>query len=693
MRCRSYCWFVSLVIILWILPFAWAQPPTVDSVFVFEGEEGYFTQALPLPSGGFVATGYSIHDNQTFWRVARISAEREILWARDIPAVNSFRKENIALDGESVVGVARILIPADTGSFSIGDIAVKYSLDGDSIWARTFDDSITSVFLNSIIPDGSGGYFVLGNENGVFGPSSNQQVRLTRTNGDGDVLWERFYGRQNHDQAGGIVKLNGDSLLIATVMNFGQDDRVVFLWTSMNGDSLTSQTYGELGTASLSRPSLFQQRDGGWEFVWSDGSNDVPYTTRVHWLQTEYDGTLIRELTIYVPIYFAQGYKQTDDGLMTVGYTAPIIPDRDIVIGRLSGSGQWYYLDTLSGQGHQEGYCFLPLESGNIAVLGRTQVSDTISDACVFYINDSDQLSYLFSMPGEIDFGVVPLHEVEVRDVALAVSWDSSVTVTDIVLPEFIASSLDLPATVMPGESLYFQLGFRPSELTRYADTVEIHSTARNTVLTIPVSGQAPFPECTPALQRINFNWSEIGDSVRRPFAVFNTGTLPLHIDEIIEPTPFYLDNSGPFVIEPDTNALLWITFRPDSVTLYEVNLIFQSDDPQGADTVELIGRGLPGTVDADDPIEAPREIKLHAAYPNPFNASAVLEFELPKTQLVKLDLFDITGRLVKEISRNIFAAGEHRIVIDGAGLASGVYFAKMDAGEFHAVQKLVLLK
>ncbi|MBL0061527.1 MAG: T9SS type A sorting domain-containing protein [bacterium] len=684
--------FVMLLAVLLLAACAFGQPQ-VDSVFVFDENEGYFTTSVLLPGGDYVLAGYTYDEGfRTYFRVARMTPEREILWTRDLLAVGSFRKEVIVLDGEFVVGIARAQLPSDTGSLTIDDIAFKYTLDGDSIWARKFSDSNFAAFLNSIIPDGSGGYFVLGNVTVSVGPSFNQQVNLSRTDAAGTVLWEQNYGGPNHDQAGDIVKLEGDSLLIATVMNIGTSYNVVFLWTNLSGDSLTSRTYGDMGVSSFMRPASLHARDGGWEFVWREALNSGPSLNLLHWLRTEYDGTLIRELSIDVPENSVQGFQQSEDGLRTVGYTPFGTPIRNAVLGRLNALGQWYYQDTLASD-VIEAYGFLPTSDGTIAVLGRTQVSDTILNACIFYVNDGGHAGYLFSSPAEVDFGVVPVDDVAVQSVSFFVTWDSAATITDIELPEFIATTLTPPVQVMPGDSSIFQFGFRPTELVRYSDAIVIHASARNSVLTIPVFGQAPFPECTPALRDIYFTWAEIGDSIRRPFAVFNTGTLPLHIDEIVQPAPFYLDNTGPFVIEPDTNALLWITFRPDSVVLYEVNLVLQSDDPQGADTVLLRGRGLVSQEADDDLVQLPHEFKLLAAFPNPFNATAVIRFELPKTQLVKLELFDITGRLVKEVAWQNFSAGEHQIVIDGAGLASGIYFAAIKAGENYAVQKLLLVR
>lgn len=450
--------------------------------------------------------------------------------------------------------------------------------------------------------------------------------------------------------------------------------------------------YSAMGEATgYERPRFFR-RGNGFELVWP-GVQSSNSSETFYWLQTDFAGNVEFEYERELPINSLLGLRQAPDGLMTVGYSPWGVQDRDAVIGRINLNGILYYNQPIVLPLWQEAYGYLPNGDGPLTLLGRTNNELQHSTACFFYLSTNIRQSYLFAMPAQVHFGIVPQHDIAVRDISLVVSADSSVTVTDIQIPEYIAISLQPPFTIAAGESLHIEAAFRPDELQVYADTIHVISDALNQDLPIPFTGQAPFPECTPAIPSINFNWAEIGHSVRRPFAVFNTGTLPLHIDQIVQPAPFYLDNPGPFVVEPDTNALLWITFRPDSVMLYEVSLVFQSDDPQGADTVLLRGRGLESHVDANDPVELPSEFKLLAAYPNPFNATAVIRFELPKSELVKLELFDITGRLVKEITRQSFAAGEHRIIVDGAGLASGIYFANLNAGEFHAVQKLVLLK
>ena len=86
-------------------------------------------------------------------------------------------------------------------------------------------------------------------------------------------------------------------------------------------------------------------------------------------------------------------------------------------------------------------------------------------------------------------------------------------------------------------------------------------------------------------------------------------------------------------------------------------------------------------------------EFNLHSVYPNPFNTSATIAFELPSAGVVRLSIFDITGREVRMLHATPLQAGYHEIVWDAEGMSSGVYFVRLAAGNFMQTQKLLLLK
>ncbi|MEQ9308001.1 MAG: T9SS type A sorting domain-containing protein [Balneolaceae bacterium] len=88
-----------------------------------------------------------------------------------------------------------------------------------------------------------------------------------------------------------------------------------------------------------------------------------------------------------------------------------------------------------------------------------------------------------------------------------------------------------------------------------------------------------------------------------------------------------------------------------------------------------------------------PTEFKLNAAYPNPFNPSTVLSFELPEAGKVRVDVYDISGRLVSVLTNQNFQAGVHSLTLDASNLASGVYLVRADIAGTLQSQKITLIK
>lgn len=86
-------------------------------------------------------------------------------------------------------------------------------------------------------------------------------------------------------------------------------------------------------------------------------------------------------------------------------------------------------------------------------------------------------------------------------------------------------------------------------------------------------------------------------------------------------------------------------------------------------------------------------EYMLNQNYPNPFNATTEIVYELPKAGKASLRVFDILGREVATLVNADVTAGSHRVMFDGSELASGVYFYRLQAGNFVATRKMLLLK
>ncbi|MBU0690881.1 T9SS type A sorting domain-containing protein [bacterium] len=89
-----------------------------------------------------------------------------------------------------------------------------------------------------------------------------------------------------------------------------------------------------------------------------------------------------------------------------------------------------------------------------------------------------------------------------------------------------------------------------------------------------------------------------------------------------------------------------------------------------------------------------PSAISLHQNYPNPFNPSTSIQFDLRQQAPVTLRIFDVTGRETATLLCSAMTpAGVHTIEFDGSGLASGVYFCRLEAAGQMETRKMILMK
>ncbi len=87
-----------------------------------------------------------------------------------------------------------------------------------------------------------------------------------------------------------------------------------------------------------------------------------------------------------------------------------------------------------------------------------------------------------------------------------------------------------------------------------------------------------------------------------------------------------------------------------------------------------------------------PEEYSL-SNYPNPFNPTTTLSFNLPQENNISIKIFNVTGELVKEIFKGRLNTGVHNFSFDGSNLSSGVYFAVLQTSGKLITHKLILLK
>ena len=90
---------------------------------------------------------------------------------------------------------------------------------------------------------------------------------------------------------------------------------------------------------------------------------------------------------------------------------------------------------------------------------------------------------------------------------------------------------------------------------------------------------------------------------------------------------------------------------------------------------------------------QVPTGYHLAENYPNPFNPSTTIEFEIPNAGLVSLKVYNTLGQLVRTLVDQHLEVGAYKFHFDASGLSSGVYFYALDAEDLTLWKRMIFLK
>ena len=127
--------------------------------------------------------------------------------------------------------------------------------------------------------------------------------------------------------------------------------------------------------------------------------------------------------------------------------------------------------------------------------------------------------------------------------------------------------------------------------------------------------------------------------------------------------------------------------------SIVESDLVFS--DAQS--TIEQMLETMCAQVDCNGTLDIstshPNDFSISSVYPNPFNPLINIEFSLDASMRVSIDVIDINGNHIENISNGFLSAGNHTIVWDGSSNSSGVYFINISNNESKISEKIVLMK
>ena len=110
-----------------------------------------------------------------------------------------------------------------------------------------------------------------------------------------------------------------------------------------------------------------------------------------------------------------------------------------------------------------------------------------------------------------------------------------------------------------------------------------------------------------------------------------------------------------------------------------------------GSGWLEILQPTFTGNVES--PIHLPVAVSLTQNYPNPFNPSTSIQYDLINDSPVNISIYNLLGQKIETLVNKIQHAGHHQIIWNAKDVSSGIYFYKINAGEYTETKKMVLLK
>ena len=148
-----------------------------------------------------------------------------------------------------------------------------------------------------------------------------------------------------------------------------------------------------------------------------------------------------------------------------------------------------------------------------------------------------------------------------------------------------------------------------------------------------------------------------------------------------------------PEVLDFSTSSVLFDHDFDDDIDIFVANLM--GDSPQDTAGQNVLYHNLlndlTGIAGSDNTI--PESFGFSRCHPNPFNAATTISYSLPESGHITVCIYNLLGQRVATIFEGMHEAGEHTITWDASDFPSGVYFARLEAGEHSENIKMVLLK
>jgi hypothetical protein len=187
----------------------------------------------------------------------------------------------------------------------------------------------------------------------------------------------------------------------------------------------------------------------------------------------------------------------------------------------------------------------------------------------------------------------------------------------------------------------------------------------------------------------VQFNVS-VGDSAAEPYEFDTPVTLTLAIPNDL---PEAIANSkSDFVLAFSDSTGATDTTGIQTIEVDTANSIVTAK-VEHFSTISMTTDDETSTEIGDQPDTKPTAYKLYENYPNPFNPSTTIKYDLKEANHVTLTVYNMLGQKVATLVDKQQQSGQHQVRFDATGMSSGIYFYRINAGDYSATHKMTLVK
>jgi immune inhibitor A len=304
-------------------------------------------------------------------------------------------------------------------------------------------------------------------------------------------------------------------------------------------------------------------------------------------------------------------------------------------------------------------------------------------------------ITFLQLRPAAVPFGDIRLWDRAVEYVIVRNLGTTAVILDSMVTTAPFSTNFLVADTLRPNRWWSLHVYFAPEELGAYNGDVLVYCDGSPTPIPLPVSGNGIAPFVTISPRSLDFGNVWVERTAERTITLQNTDTTN-HVvaaAELVNGVNFHFTANPtiPITLVPQQTVAYTIRFNP-VVGPCSDSLAFAFDGAPPS-FVPISGYGDAEGINGDGTGLVPTVFALHQNFPNPFNPSTSISFDVPKTSLVKITVYDVLGREVDSPLQAMTPAGVHAINWSCPGCASGVYLFVLTSGNVHLAQKAILMK